>query len=291
MILPFPVFPRTIEFPLFQSMNYIPFSENTILPKGKFSLTLDCSYSNLYRFNGERTIFNDMEVLGGIVNLRYGLNQNDTLEIYFRYFTILGGFLDRFIEDFHKFFLLPGNYRDQYPRNKVHYWFNNYYSYDSNQSGVSHIIIGYYKNLWESGDFSIRRRLAIGIPVSNRPGLSSGKPFGTGGLVFTYSTSHFFLEYSYYITLLSKPSWLIDQPFRGIQLYSHLEITWARFIGGFNFNTSVFKKDNVAHNAYQGFIGYRIAKNIDFLIMEDFAPFDTTPDIGFNIRFRVLRGN
>jgi len=279
---------RTVEFPLLQSLAYVPYSESKPLEKGKLSFTLDSSYSNVYRFNGDRSILNDFEVFSNIIGFRYGMTENDTIEVYYRHYSILGGALDKLIEDFHDTFNLPDNQRGEYPRNSVNYRYKNYFTYNRGVSGSSHIVLAYFKSIDVSPYIRFGGRLGVGIPLSDKAGLSSGKPFLSAGLNASYEKGKFSIEASQYWSFFKKPSWLQGEDIRSSFSVSRIELNVFRGIAGFNFSTSPFKLDKVSHRAYQVYVGYRILKNLDFIILEDFLPFDTTPDLSFNMRVKFL---
>lgn len=286
--LNFNAYPVEVEFPLFQSMSYFPYSDNSILKKGDFSGAVDLHYSNVYMFNYYKTTVNDFETFSAAIDLRYGLRKSATLELYFRYSAIFGGILDKFIDDFHHAFKLPDNDRDEYPRFSVHYWFDDAFIYTGNQNVVSPLVVAFLKELYRSSHFSLKSRLALGLPLSKKPGLSSDKPFLSAGLIVNYTKRKFSLEASNYLSFFKQPSWLADTDTRAYLFFSNLEANIGRFILGFNFRSSVFKLDDMAHDAYQCYVGYRFSRYLDFIIIEDFSPFDTTPDISFYARIKFL---
>jgi Protein of unknown function (DUF3187) len=277
-----------IEFPLLQSMSYFPYRDNDILAKGAYRTHLELHYSNIYTFNHYRTTFNDFESFSTTLDFRYGLTPGVTMEVFLRYGKIFGGVLDKPIEKFHSFFKLPDADRPDYPRNKVRYQFKDSFSYQESEASVSPLIIAFLKELFHNRHVSLKGRVAVGIPLSNKPGFSSNKPFYTGALVMNYHKKWFKLEFSNYLSLITQPTWLEGEEMRGHILLSRLQVNAFRFITGFVFRTSPFKEDDVSDNAYQIYIGYRITKNLELIFQEDFAPFNTTPDIGFNLRFRLL---
>jgi hypothetical protein len=279
---------RDVEFPLFQSMSYFPYSENSLLAKGEFSLTSDSYYSNIYMYNHWRSTLNDFETFSSTIALRYGIMAGGTLELYFRHSFIFGGVLDKAIDTFHDLLNLPDTSRYSYPRFKVHYKLYDYFFYKSSQNAASPVVLAFLKNIHQSPAFSLKARAALGIPLSAKPGFSSGKPFFSAGLVGLYRIKHFSLEGSAYLAYAKTPSWMAGEDIRPLTFYSQLEARWKRVIAGFIFRTSVFKEDDIAHRAYQLYLGYQVLNNLEFIIMEDLSPFDVTPDICFNIRLKLL---
>jgi hypothetical protein len=288
VVLNFNAYPVEVEFPLLQSMSYFPYSDNSLLKKRDFSGAVDLHYSNVYMFNHYKTTLNDFETFSASIGLRYGLWKGGTLELYFRYSAIFGGILDKVIDNFHRTFKLPDNNRAEYPRFSVHYWHHDSFEYREAQNATSPLIVAFLKELYRSSHFSLKTRLALGLPLSKKAGFSSDKPFLTAGLVVAYQKGKFSLDVSNYLSFFKQPSWLVDVDLRPYLFFSNLEANLGRFILGFNFRASVFKEDDMAHNAYQGYIGYRITRYLEFIIIEDFVPLDTTPDISFFIRLKFF---
>lgn len=287
-VVTFNAYPVEIEFPLLQSMSYFPYGSNSLLDKGEFSGTADFYLSNVYMFNHYQTTLNDFETFSATIGVRYGLRKDITLELYYRHSAIFPGILDKFIDDFHQTFKLPDNNRAEFPRFSVHYWFNDYFYYAGSQNAASPLILAFLKEFYQGSHFSLKTRVALGLPLSKKPGFSSDKPFLSAGVIVGYSKGKFSLEASNYMSFFKQPSWLIDEDIRSSLFFSNLEANLGRFILGFNFRSSIFKKDDIAHNGYQGYIGYKITRYLEFVIIEDFVPLDTTPDISFNIRIRFL---
>jgi hypothetical protein len=280
--------PRQVEFPLLQSMSYFPYSENHILKRGELSLTIDFYYSNIYMFNHHRTIINDFELFSNSLGLRYGLAPGWNLEIYFRWSVIFPGILDKAIEGFHDLFKIPDTNRAEFPAFAVLYKYKDYLLYEAKKSSSSPLIMAVLREIHKAKNMSLNGRVLLGLPVQKTPGFSSNKPFFGSGIIFLYKKNKFNLELANYITLTSKPSWIKDEVLRKTFFFSNLELGLARFIGGFIYRSSIFREDDIAHHTFQGYIGYKISQNIEFIILEDFAPFDTSPDISFNLRIKLF---
>ena len=282
------VLPQDVEYPLMQSMCYFPYSDNSLLEKGDFALRVDLHYSNVYMFNHYRNIINDFEVFSSAIGFRYGLSGKMNLEFYCRWFTLFGGILDKPIDSFHKTFHIPDTNRAEFPGNSVHYRYKDYFFYKKTQSAISPLILALLHNFYTGEHFSFNTRLSLGIPLSKTKGLNSGNPFLSAGLIFFYKKKRFSLDFSNYIAWIKKPSWLEEEKLRKQVFFSRLEINVSRFIAGFSFRSSAFTQGDIAHNAYQFYIGYKVASFLDFIILEDLDPFDTSPDLCFYLRINVL---
>lgn len=280
--------PQDVEFPLMQSMCYFPYSDNSLLEKGDFALRVDLHYSNVYMFNHYRTIINDFEMFSSAIGFRYGLSKGMNLELYCRWFALFGGILDKAIDSFHKSFHIPDTNRAEFPGNSVHYRYKDYFFYKNKQSALSPLILALLNNFYTGEHFSLKTRFSIGIPLSNTVALNSGNPFFSAGLIFFYKKKRFSLDFSNYIAWMKKPSWLEEEKLRKQIFFSRLEFNVSRFIAGFTFRSSAFTQGDIAHNASQFYLGYKITSFLDFIILEDFDPFDTSPDLCFYLRINVL---
>jgi len=291
------IYPRPltagVEFPLLQSMSYFPYGEQTLEKKGEWSLRLDLHYSNIFMYNHMRSTLNDFEALSAVLGLRWGLWKKGTVEVYLRCSSIFPGVLDKFIEDFHDTFGLDDTGRIAYPRFAVHYWYKDYFSYHQGKTVFSPLVLGLYNQWLSAGDsdssfeFSLNSRLALGIPLASVPGFSSDKPFLSTGVIMAMRYRKLALEFSNYLSFFKTPSWLAGERIHSSIYFFNFEARAFGFIGGLTFRTSAFTEGDIAHNAYQGYIGFRIAKGLELIILEDFAPFDTTPDIGFQLRVKL----
>lgn len=282
---------RSVEFSLVQSMAYFPYTENSVLEKGDYSVTLEAYYSNTFMFNHEMVTMNDYETLSLTAAVRYGVLEGGVLEVYIRTTSMFGGSLDKLIENFHDAFNLPDDRRPEFPRNIVNYSYEGSFGYIENQSVFAPLVVGFLKQLYRTERFSLNARASIGIPLSDKPGFSSKKLFFTAGAIASMKApkSKFSAEFSAHLAFFSQPQWLIvpEEDIRSTMFFGQMELRWRFMIGGLSLRTSPFKYGDLAHTAYQGFIGFRITRHIDFLLIEDFKPFDTTPDVSFHLRIRL----
>jgi len=276
------------EFPLIQAFAYYPYNDHRTLKKGTMSASIQLDYANVYQFDHLRAGINDFEVLSTVMGFRYGLGRGWTADLYLRHTALTGGGLDKFIEDFHRLFNLPDNNRQAYPRNRVIYKYKDRFLYQSGQGAMTHLTAAVQKELVKSPAWTVHGLAALGLPLSSAPGLSSGQPFITVGLKTSYQRNWFSAEISGYYTKLFVPSWLKGETLHNNMAVAQLELRAFGFIGGLSLRTSPFKSGDLAHNGYQGYLGFRIFRKLEFLIREDFATFDTTPDIQFSLRYKLL---
>jgi len=85
----------------------------------------DSAYSNLYEFAQDttNTLDLDMEFWRVGLHFNYGICDSFEIGMEFPLVHFNGGFLDSFIQEFHKFFGLPNGGRDLVPNNRFRYSF------------------------------------------------------------------------------------------------------------------------------------------------------------------------
>ena len=92
-----------------------------ILDRGKTHLGLSLDVASNFREQsapGEKVLL-DGESYRANLRLRYGLKQRLEIGLDIPYISHQGGFLDKFIDDFHDLFGFPDGGRDQAPRNRL----------------------------------------------------------------------------------------------------------------------------------------------------------------------------
>lgn len=282
-----PLGAENVEFPLVQSMSYFPYSQHSVLEQSDISVGLSLYYSNVYTFDLPGQTFSDFETSSVLLDVRYGLTDGITLEFYGKISSVFGGELDKFIEDFHDSFNLPDNYRYDFPRDSVVYYHKDNFFHTQKRNYASPIILGALFRFYEDDTISLKSRISLGIPLAELPGFVSDQPFLSAGLLFGIRGGIVSLETSGYISFFKTPKWLDTESIDPRIFYSDTRLTIGRVISGFILRTSPLREGDAAHNAYQGYLGVRLGKGIEILIMEDFAPFDTTPDISFKIGVRL----
>jgi hypothetical protein len=278
-----------VEFPLVQSISFFPFSDDTFLKKNSYSLSLDMHYSNLFMFDNRKITINDMEVFSNILSFRYGLLPSLAVELYYRFSIIHGGSLDRFVMNFHDFFNLPMAQRDEYPVNKVNYEFKDYFSYHERTASPSSLMIAAAPTLYRSEHVNIMGRIGLGLPLLAKPGFTGDKPFFCTGVVALYKFGDIAVDLSGYVSFYKAPEWLGDEKIRYNIFTYEIEAAYKNFFSGFRYRSSPFLNGDLAHHAYQLFIGYRFWKRFEFAVIEDFSPFDTTPDLSVSFRINLIK--
>lgn len=280
---------KDVEFPLIQSISFFPFYDDTLLKKNSYSLSLDMHYSNLFMFDFRRTIISDMEVFSNVLAFRYGLLSSLTVELYYRFSIIHGGSLDKFVMNFHDVFNLPMAHRDVFPINKVNYEFKDYFSYHEKTVSPSSLMFAVAPTLYRSEHMDIVARVGLGLPLKAKPGFTGDKPFLCAGGAALYKFGDISVDFSGYLSFYKAPEWLEDEEIRYNIFTYEIKAAYKKLFSGFRYRSSPFLTGDLMHHAYQFFIGYRFGKRFEFIIVEDFTPFDTTPDLSFNFRINLIK--
>ncbi len=93
------------------------------LPEGTLDVRIDSAYSNLFEkeANAQASLNLDMELWRLAVMASYGFGRGLEAGIQVPMYEMWGGFLDGFIQKFHKFFGFPNGGRDRVPNGEFHY--------------------------------------------------------------------------------------------------------------------------------------------------------------------------
>jgi hypothetical protein len=276
-----------VEFPLIQSMSYFPYSDHDTLFKNHWRFSLNMYYSNIYMFDYERTTVNDMETLSTTLALGYGLTDKITLEFYSRRLFAFGGLMDGLIINFHDLFGLSEGGRNEYPRNVVNYRYKDAFAYESNTMGQSPLIFGVLGNLFQKRNFYLNGRIALGLPISSKPGFSGNKSFMTFGLILLYKGKNFSIDFSNHVSLLKNPNWLAAEDLKKCVFHSETRINYKRLYVGFLYKSTPFRMNDLSNAAYQVYFGFKIWKYFELSLIEEFPPMDTTPDVSFNLKIKL----
>ena len=270
-----------LEYPLIQSLSYFPFASARGVQPSSWAFDWHGAYSNIFTYTHDKSTLSDLECFSNTFSLRVGFNNGWTGEVYLRFLKIMGGGLDKLIEDFHEKFDLPEAGRNLYPRDKVNYYYHERFNYTSSQSCFSPLMLGVMKEypLGENGAFF--GRLALGIPLSSIPGLSSGKMNLTAGLGASYQKNGFTAQWSGYISWFPEPQWLAGENIRTHMIFSEARIKLEPLSLGISLRTSPFIQGDVASTGFLMNLGFKIMGNVELGVTEDFPPFNTSPDIGF----------
>jgi len=278
-----PVLASDVEFPLVQSFSYFPYVKNEMLPPGAQDLFLDLGYSNIYMFTVDGEIINDFDTFTATVGYRRPVLKNLVAEFYLRMGVLYGGGLDRTIEDFHKIIGIKDDGRDQLPRNTVHFRYRDIFQYNSAQSLTGPFIAGILTRIHHGRDVDLNFRASLGIPLNEKIGISSGKPFLTTGLSALFRKNGLALDISCYASFFKPPEWAEAENVRSRMFFFNVHGAYKKIWGGFLFRSTPFRDTDLSNPAYQIYIGYRISDHISISMVEEIPPMDTVTDVTFRL--------
>ena len=141
--------------------------------------------------------------------------------------------------------------------------------------------------MWQR-NFYLNGRIALGLPLSSKPGFSSNKPFMTMGLILVYKRKKISINFSNHLSLFKNPNWLAAEDLKKRVFHSEIRINYKRLFGGFLYKSTPFRMNDLSNGAYQVYIGYKIWKYFELSLVEEFPPMDTTPDVSFNLKIKFV---
>ena len=275
-------------FPLLDSLAYFPFTPEAPPESGRFNLTVQAAESNVYAVDFNGTAVNDFELSSVLFELRRGLGGGFFLEAYGRFFFAHGGVLDPLIEGFHDLFGLPSARRDAFKKNRVHYSYRDRFDITSATAGSSPLVFAAGYAFAARPSISFFGRVFLGVPLASKPGFVSDRVFGGVGGGVNGHRGVLRYHLSVHLAAIGPPEWLAPEPLNGLMAVVRGELGFRRWRLGGLLRTSPFREGDPGHNGHQIYLGYRIAECWEIGVVEDLPSFDTTPDIGFFVRFRIL---
>lgn len=284
-IFPAVSYPSDVEFPLIQSFSYFPYIKNEMLDNGNHEFVLDIGYSNIYMFNYDKDIVNDFETGTLTIVYRKSILKNLNVEFHLRAGILYGGIMDKFIEDFHKLIGNGEDNRGDFPRNSVNYQYKDVFSYNKSISFSGPFIAGILTKLYDGKDVDINFRVSLGIPLQEKVGISTGKPFLSTGFIFLYRKNKLAVDLSLYGSFFKIPEWYDPEEVRSRMFVFKLHGAYKKIFGGFLFRSTPFRYSDLSNPAYQMYFGYRITDKISISMYEEIPPMDTIPDVSFRLIF------
>ena len=283
VIFPLASFPSDVEFPLVQSFSYFPYVKNNMLSNGDDGFVIDMGYSNVYMFTVEADIINDFDVFTATIGYRKSILRNLNVEFYLRTGVLYGGIMDKLIEDFHKLIGNGEDARGEFPKNTVNYKYKDVFSYNKAVTFAGPFIAGILTRLYDGNEIDINFRASLGIPLQEKAGISSGKPFLSTGFLFLYRKNKLALDLSLYGSFFKIPEWYDPQEVRSRIFFFNLQGAYKKIFGGFLFRSTPFRNGDLSNPAYQIYFGYRITDKLSISMYEEIPPMDTIPDVSFRL--------
>jgi len=146
-----------------------------VLDRGRLRVELHGSLASSYgqHTKGDETIILDGETAGLAGRWAYGLGDGWEVEAETSWRRHSGGFLDRWIEDWHDLWGLPDGGRPEAPRDRVEYRYlgpQSRFSLREPASGLSDLHLAAVREMWRSDNaaLSIRTGVRLGIGDEDR---------------------------------------------------------------------------------------------------------------------------
>ncbi|MBN1197687.1 MAG: DUF3187 family protein [Candidatus Aminicenantes bacterium] len=275
-------------FPLIQSLASFPFDEEAPqLDRGQLTSTLTLSGGNVFMFSSDGSLVSDLESLEVTLALRVGISRSLTLEMYSRWSGIHGGWMDGMIENFHDAFGLPDNGRPFFTRDRVAYQLHGVFDRQRSAGVAGPFTVALSSTLIRGRGFHLGARLAMQAALAGSPGLLSDRPALIAGGWLEWRRGNLALGLAGHMAFFDPPTWL-----EGISITPRIFLAeaWARlgwFRAGMIRRSSPFRSGDHAHPGWQILLGVRLLRGVELRFQEDLAPFDSTPDVRFSIRFRL----
>lgn len=203
-------FDSRIQNPIYLQNLWLTPRRAEVLPEGTFELSLNSAFSNLFekQNNANYALNLDMEVWRPALSMEYGITRDFEIGIEIPFFHTSGGFLDSFIQKFHKAFGLPNGGRDQVQNGLFRYQLASggadLFDYSSTKFGLGDITLR-FKNQFagEDSDWPALAWFAdLKFPTGSKShGIGSGAPdFGLGvALDASWKRLHGYVNTAYYV--------------------------------------------------------------------------------------------
>ena len=282
-LLPLSGYSWDVDFPLLQSFTWFPYVKNTMLQAGEDDLVVDLGYSNVYMFNYERDVVNDFDFASAAVAYRRSVSRNLTVELYLRTGLIYGGVMDKLIENFHGLIGNGEDGRGEFPRNTLNFTYKDVFSYDRAIAFAGPFVAGVLTRLYEGDYWSVNFRASLGIPLQEKAGISSGKPFLSSGIIFLYRKNNLAVDMSLYGSFFKIPGWGDAGSTGSRMFFLNVRGAYKRIFGGLLFRSSPFREGDLSNPAWQIYAGFRISRHLSISMYEEIPPMDTVTDVSFRL--------
>ncbi len=207
---PFGPFTLREQNPIYlQSLGLTP-TRATVLPRDILEVRIDSAYSNAFETGQSATNsrIEDMEIWRLALNAKYSVRDDLELGVEIPFLQLWSGFLDPFIQDFHRFFGLPNAGRESWPNNQFNFRFGaggqTIYQVTSQTMNLGDITFHLKNSVLDEGraNPAVAWFFDLKLPTGQRSkGLGSGMMDFGFGLVLekSYKRVHGYLNAAYYV--------------------------------------------------------------------------------------------
>ncbi len=281
------VYASDFQFPLLQSFSAFPL-KNTDLRSAKSEFYLLIREANSFSYNPTNKYFNDFELTSFNLIYQEKISGSSSFYAQLSYQLYWGGMLDKFIEKFHSSFGFPSAGREKYPRNAVNYFFRDYFKYEERVRHFAPLLLMVSSRLIDSADLDLCLHTGVSIPLSRKPGFASSRMALLLGAKGTISFKNGDFSVEQFFSFFKRPDWLSEEELRFYISSTSLMLNLKKAVFALTMRTSPFTDTEAASSGICLKIGYAVSPHLEIGLEEDLPPFDTTFDIAFYLRWRII---
>lgn len=286
-----PLQAQEIHFPFIQALAWIPPQEDRVLPRGDHSWEFTISDANIFSFSQDFAAINDLAVLALVFSHRRAISAGLTLEVSggFRFGYNSG--LDQLIKKVDSWLGYSDSGRDIFPDDTIHYRFKDRFFYTRDQWIAAPLVVGLAARIRRFGAVDLNGRLALGIPLADRPGFASRKPYLLAGLMGEYFRGRVSVEAALQAVFFDRPGWLALEDTRRYYFQAEVKATLSSWALGVIMRSSPLAFRENANPGRMIYLAFRFKNGIEIGLMEDLPPMDTVPDVAMFIKLDLHRGH
>jgi len=279
------IFAADIVFPPIQAFAHFPYMDDALAGPRRFRFGFSFAADNTLEYCSDDTARFDFESISAGFSVRYGLTRKTNLEFHVKCSHIWGGLFDRAIETFHFAFGFPNGFRGEVDENRVEYRYHGLYDYRSARSVLLPPVIAILNEIFADDRWTVKTRLALGIPVRAVPGLSSDRPFAAAGCIVAYETGRLRIAWAHYLAAMKKPSWLRGEKAASTIYFTDLKVSYRSVFAALTFRTSPLHDLYVGQDGLQLLAGLKFRSGLEIGFVEGLPPMETTSDIGLYVQY------
>jgi hypothetical protein len=287
---PVPMQAQEIHFPFIQALAWIPPQEGRVLAPGEKGWEFTISDANVFSFSQDFEAINDLAVLAIAFSHRRALSAGVTFEISGGFRYCYNSSLDQFIMKVDSWLGYSDSGRDIFPEDTIHYRFKDRFFYTKSHWIPAPLVAGLAARIRRFGAVDLNGRLGLGIPLADRPGFASRKPYLLAGLMGEYVRGKVSVDAALQAVFFDRPGWLTAQDTRHSFLQAEVKATLSQWVLGIILRSSPLTFAENANSGRMIYIAFRFKNGIEIGLMEDLPPMDTVPDVAMYVKLDLHRG-
>ena len=95
------------------------------------------------------------------------------------------------------------------------------------------------------------------------------------------------VDFSSYLSFFKKPGWLDYNEVNSSNFFSRLKISYKKLFGGAIYKSSPYRYGDLSNRALVIYLGYRLNKTMEIVMVEEIPPSDTVSDVTFCFNIRL----